>query len=310
MDIKIYQNYYAPELKKYLDPALIPHDNTSNENPEYREYWLFLKMYESGKHKEADYTGLVSWKFNEKTNIKGTEFIEFIREKPGYDVYFINPLPFLVNAYAFQNVWYQGDFYHPGLLHFMQRILDKLNYGIDLKSFRNDESTTLFCNYWVGNERFWDRYIHFTKPIYECLRAKIDPDERKFVSRIADKVIGANYIPFIFERLFSTLLVTQDYIKYLNYRYSDSDLNGIPSEDRTAIVALRKTAYSSGTEEKSAITDSVRLPIQEVLRKRQQMLEASKETSVGMFGGMEFADRYRGMKRRFKTILSKYRWTR
>jgi hypothetical protein len=302
MRINIYQNYHAPELKKYLDPAFIPNDNTSNENPEFREYWLFLRMYERGKHKEADYTGLLSWKFNEKTSIKGTKFIEFIENNPGYDVYFINPLPFLINAYAFQNVWHQGDFYHPGLLDFMQRVMNKLNYGIDLKSMRNDESTTLFCNYWVGNVRFWDGYIQFTKPIYDYLMANMDVEEKNFVSRIADRIIGISYVPFVFERLFSSLLVMQSSIRFLNYRYSDEDLNKIPREDRTGILLLRSLGGRTGDDERLFAEESIRVLIQRILRDRQQQLETSNEGKPGFTRFRRYLDRNQTFKRMLKGI--------
>ena len=115
MKIKIYQNYYQADQLSLLEPDFIPHDNTANKNPEYREYWLFLNMYEQGMHLEADFTGLVSQKFCEKTQIRGCDFINFMEQNRGFDAYFINPLPFVINAYAFKNVWYQGEFYHPGL---------------------------------------------------------------------------------------------------------------------------------------------------------------------------------------------------
>jgi hypothetical protein len=37
-NIKIFQIYYKPELVAYLDPVFDPLDNTSNPNPELREW--------------------------------------------------------------------------------------------------------------------------------------------------------------------------------------------------------------------------------------------------------------------------------
>ena len=239
MKINVYQNYYQVDQLSLLDPDFIPHDNTSNENPEYREYWLFVKMYENGKHLDADFTGIVSQKFYEKTQIRGSEFISFVKQNRGFDVYFINPLPFTINAYAFKNVWHQGEFYHTGMFDFVQNLLNKLNYGIDLNRIRNSERTLLFSNFWVGNEYFWDEYIKFTKPFYDYLRSEITEDEKAFISREVDKIIKINYTPFIFERMFSTLLAQNPDIKALGYRYSNDYLHRLSSKERAVILFLR-----------------------------------------------------------------------
>jgi hypothetical protein len=262
-------------------------------------------MHEKGMHHEADYTGLLSWKFNEKTNIAGSEFIEFIKKNPGHDVYFINPLPFLINAYAFRNVWYQGDFYHPGLLDFMQRIMNDLDYGIDLKGLTNDESTTLFCNYWVGNEIFWDRYMGFTKPIYDYLSTRLDESKKEFISRIADRIIGTNHIPFIFERLFSTFLSSRRDIRYLNYRYSEENLSRIPLEDKTGILLLRRIWDSSAIAERSFVTESIRVLIQQILRDRQERLEGWDKIGPRVLGIKKLLVRRKGLRELLGAFLTK-----
>ena len=239
MKIGIYQNYYRVDQLSLLDPDFIPHDNTANENPEYREYWLFMNMYEKGRHLEADFAGMVSQKFYEKTQIRGSEFINFIEQNRGFDVYFINPLPFTINAYAFKNVWHQGEFYHPGLFDFVQNLLNKLGYGIDLNEIKNSEQTLLFSNFWVGNSYFWDEYMKFTRPVYDYLRNEMSEAEKAIISKEADRVIKINYTPFIFERMFSTLLATNPSIKPLGYQYPRDYLHRLPAADRAVTIVLR-----------------------------------------------------------------------
>jgi len=98
-NIRIYQNYYSESHTTYLDPCLTPHDARASLQPDlYEVYWL-VSLFENGCYLEQEYTGLVSWKFGQKTGISGRRAIEFITEHPGYDVYLINPFPEL--AYLF-----------------------------------------------------------------------------------------------------------------------------------------------------------------------------------------------------------------
>ena len=283
MKINVYQNYYRVDQLSLLDPDFIPHDNTSNENPEYREYWLFLKMYEEGRHLDADFTGLVSQKFYEKAQIKGNEFISFVKQNRGFDVYFINPLPFTINAYAFKNVWNQGEFYHTGMFDFVQNLLNKLNYGIDLNGIRNSEKTLLFSNFWVGNKYFWDEYIKFTKPCYDYLRGALSEEEKVFLSSEADRIIRINYTPFIFERMFSTLLAHNTRIKALGFQYPRSYLDRLPRMDRWAILFLKsmerhcqQTPDNLSSQIYERLFRICALWVRTVLRKRQKEMERNQ----------------------------------
>lgn len=92
----------------------------------------------------------------------------------------------------------------------------QLKYDIDLFSIKNDVSNTAYCNCWVGNELFWEKYMAFTLPIYYYILYESPLDLRNtFLKKRADKKINAPYFPFIFERLFSTLLVVDPSIKYI-----------------------------------------------------------------------------------------------
>lgn len=137
MNIKIYQAYYKKDQINRLDSSFIPLDNTINPNPLWMEYWLFLNHYKNEEYKSSKYTGILSWRFNEKTYLTGKEFINFIENNPGHDVYFINPFPY--QCYMYKNVWIQGERWHPGLLEVTQSTLNKKGYGIDLMSLINDE---------------------------------------------------------------------------------------------------------------------------------------------------------------------------
>lgn len=214
--IAIYQNYYSDKQLTCLDKQFIPHNNANAPHPEYREYPIFLKFYETGIYQQADYTGIMSWKFGAKTEISGNQFIQFINDHPGHDVYFINPFP---AEERFQSVWAQGDLCHPGLIALTQDVFDQIGYDIDIKNLLTTCQTSAYCNFWVGNQTFWDRYIAFTKPVYEYIINAPESIRQQFFIR-ADRKSDSVYFPFVMERLFTTLLTINRDINYLKYEYS------------------------------------------------------------------------------------------
>lgn len=213
--VNVYQIYYLDGQKPELEKAFIPYSNLDNTRPEWFEYHVFRKEYFKKTLFGGDYTGFFSWKYRQKSLISGDDFIKFIHQNPGYDAYFVNPYPH--DSFMVRNVWFQGDKCHPHLMDFTQKLFDKLKFGIDLKELRNTPESTGFCNYWVGNQKFWEKYIALAEPIYQYIENCLTPEEQAFISTRADKQIKASYHPFIMERLFSTLLAKDSEIKYLNY---------------------------------------------------------------------------------------------
>ena len=223
--VKIYQIYFEQSQSGELDPAFIPYDNSNTSRDNEYEIGVFKDNFENKNYLSAEYTGFISWRFSEKINIEGNVFIDFIKNTPGYDVYFVNPFPELVR---YRNVWHLGNEHHPEIMQFTQGLLDKLDYNINLDNLINEVDTLSYCNYWVGNKKFWGEYMGFITPLYDYIKHDISPDDFKFLSQSAAKRRDANYFPFIFERMFSTfLLANTANIKYLSYNkyLSDKDSN-------------------------------------------------------------------------------------
>ena len=208
--IVVYQSFYEDWQIEHLDPGFVPYDCRVHPYPQlYETYWL-LRLYESGWYRNCDYSGLFSWKFLSKARIPGWKFIEFVQKNPGYDVYFINPFPLL--AYLFFNIWDEGEYCHPGLVGLSQSLLTKAEYSVSIPDLsRNDQNTLLYCNYWVGNDKFWDTYMTFVQPLFSCCT---NWDEKEGSNPYFGLTVyegeEAPFFPFIFERLFSTLLLMNE----------------------------------------------------------------------------------------------------
>jgi hypothetical protein len=199
--IKIFQAYYRQCDANRLDPAFLPFNNTANPNPKWREYWILQQLYPLV---ETDYVGLVSWKFKIKTKISGETFIEKIVNAPTADVYFINPFENDYNTSKYFNVWAQAEYWHPRICDFVQQMFNDLGIIYDL-NLPMPKTKVGYCNFWVGNKKFWDLYMNFTLPIFHYIE-NLEGEWAKFVNSRASRHVNVSYHPYIMERMFSTLL--------------------------------------------------------------------------------------------------------
>ncbi|MEI7780480.1 MAG: hypothetical protein WCJ18_00970 [Planctomycetota bacterium] len=215
---RIHQIYYDPPQRELLDPAFLPYSNVSNERPEWREYHIFRKEYLAGSCDQG-ITGFVSWKFGQKTGISGAQFRDWIERLPGYDVYFVNPFPLP----QFRNVWCHGDLCHPGITEISQMLFHRVGLRTDLASLRMDRRHTAYCNYWAATPQFWDRYMAFCEPLHDLIEHRLEPAVRARLMQRADAVTEAPYIPYIFERLFSTLICIDQRIRAIGMPLPEAD---------------------------------------------------------------------------------------
>ncbi len=212
MAIRIHQIFYDPAQRPALDPAFLPYDNTANPQPQWREYHVFRTEWLAGGCRPDDVTGFVSWKFAAKTGVSGQDFVTFIESHPGHDVYFLNP--HRVEPRPFTNIWQQAEVHHPGIIGLAQRIFDAIGEPVDLAALQQPREQVLFCNYWAGSRRFWQRYMDLGERVARQIREGLDEADRRLAWSRADRLIDAPYVPFIMERLFSTLLATRAGIRF------------------------------------------------------------------------------------------------
>lgn len=239
---EVNQIYYARSQRSKLEPSFIPYFNKENLHPEWREYHVFRTEYNQGSCAHG-LTGFVSWKFGDKTGVSGTRFCEWIQTNPGYDVYFVNPFP---HELRFKSVWEQGDACHPGITSIAQSLFDRVRYQTDLASLVMDETTTAYSNFWVGTPVFWRKYMEFCEPLYHLIMYGVSEEERRRLFSRADRIIDSSYVPFIFERLFSTLLTTQSDIASLRMPLEKDEGERPQERDRGSVSV--EVASESGIQ--------------------------------------------------------------
>jgi hypothetical protein len=215
--VGIFQIAYNDETQEQRDKAFTVLDCRDDPAPQRREIHHIINFHKAGTHRNYDYCGLFSPKFSEKTRISGEQYIRFIKDNPGFDVYFINPFP-LLKYYAF-NVWEQGELSAPGLCELANQVLAAAGIPVDVRKLpRNTADTLLYCNFWVGNAKFWDEFLHFIGRLIDGLERLPEP-VRQVIFGPAPYLTAATYFPFIFERMFSTYLLLRRDIKALPYPF-------------------------------------------------------------------------------------------
>ncbi len=222
IDPVVYQHFYLPEQRSSLDPAFLPSNGIANPFPNlYEMYWI-MRIFETDVYKNHAYTGMVSYHFTEKTGIRGSEFLGFIADNPGFDVYFINPFP--QYAYLYFNVWHQAEIHHPGLVNRAQALLHRLGYAVNLaRMARNTDATLCYCNFWVGAQEFWEQYMAFVRPLYYLAIEQYDQRDGAFApTTYKDREYP--FFPFVFERLFSTFLLLNPHIRACPYVYTRTQI--------------------------------------------------------------------------------------
>jgi hypothetical protein len=202
MNIKIYQTVYLPEQYAKLDTNCIPYNNLKNEYPQYFEYPLILDLYDKNKM-YVGYWGLLSAKFEEKTSIKPSMFMKMILENPGYDVYHINPYKYYNNLY--NNTFTQGELEscHPGICEYINKLFKILGYeNFDINDIKFDPKHFSYCSYYIGNQKFWERWITFSSFCIEISRK--DSNLNYLDSKLINQFPGNDRLinfPYIVERL-------------------------------------------------------------------------------------------------------------
>lgn len=286
-NIRIFQIYYLEQQRPALDPAFLPYDNLANLRPEWCEYHVFRSEHEKSALPSAGITGYVSWKFGEKTGLRGEQFLQFIEANPGQDVYIVNP--FQGQHTSLPNIWQHGDCWHPGLSRITQSIFDKVHphLGIDLSAMLNPSEEYAFCNYFAATGDFWDRYMAFCEPVFHYIEHESTEEERR---RIATPSISSPYEditfrPYLMERMLTTLLwlSRQERIPPIrSVSYDLADPLDITPLYRTRRHLRRLTVPSLQAGEQLAAEQSLR-----AYEDEHHLIRKEKETAEGMIRLLE-----------------------
>ncbi|HAX19793.1 MAG TPA: hypothetical protein DCY64_05865 [Hydrogenophaga sp.] len=223
------------------EPLFHPLQISDNRFSAWREFRIYIDMYRSGRHLEKDKVGMFSPKFGLKSKISAQQFLDFCHKHKSADVCFINPFPHI--RYRSYNVWMQGEANHPGLTTCAQNLLDACGVSWQLNTVpRQAEDTLAYSNFWVGSEKFWNRYVgQILEPIAQFLESSPEHPAAQAVTRQTFHSDPAPFLPFIIERLFSTFLSFSPDIKAQAYPLKNTLDYCLSEYEKTSLLEIMPT---------------------------------------------------------------------
>jgi hypothetical protein len=119
----IFQIFYDAKSHSDLDKGFIPLDNSSSEHPEFYEFWPILQFLRSNTLVEGHWYGFLSPKFHQKTGLSSAQLYKILGSISSRHQVFLAPYT-LDQIIWFDNVFDQGDFWHPGLIQVAQAFVN------------------------------------------------------------------------------------------------------------------------------------------------------------------------------------------
>jgi hypothetical protein len=199
-------NHYTS--RQDLDPGFDVLDNSSNERPDWYEYWPIRKYLQNESLDENAFYGFLSPKFKLKTNLSAADVAEFIRgSAEATDVVLFSPS--IHNSAFYLNVFEHGDAEHPGLMRVAQDFFARLHHSQPLTSLVSDSRNTVHSNYFIAKPRFWRAWLSITEQLFVIAESPQDPLGMQL--RTPTQYRGRREVQmkiFLMERIATWILVT------------------------------------------------------------------------------------------------------
>src|SRR5580658_10560858 len=172
--VHIYQilNHYTS--RQDLDPGFGVLDNSSNERPDWYEYWPIRKFLLDEPLDEDAFYGFLSPKFKLKTNLSAADVVDFInRSDAATEVVLFSPS--IHNSAFYLNVFEHGNAEHPGLMRVAQEFFARIGASQPLESLVSDSRNTVHSNYFIAKPRFWRAWLELNERLFAIAE---DPGDR------------------------------------------------------------------------------------------------------------------------------------
>lgn len=172
----IHQVYYNESQLPKLHPGFIPFNNIPNMDTPYRQFYEYpILKYLQLKYVRDKYDGLwgyVSWRFEEKlkscrSHLTAKDYCNWIEKNPGYDFYHLNTLSCHLRNFNY-NVFEQGEYCHPGMIDFFNRLINLRGWNFDLLNY--DPQFSMTCHYYVMTTKTWGDWLTFLDDTLEFVK--------------------------------------------------------------------------------------------------------------------------------------------
>ena len=217
--VEIYRIIYDASQINLGDQGFLILDNTSNDRPDWAEFWPIRKFFIEHPVIDHNLYGFLSPRFYEKTGLTSENVKNFIF-RSDHDVYSFSPE--WDQAIFSINVFEQAVANHPGIQDAFIRMFGIL--GIKLSPFQivMTSRESIFSNYFVAKGWVWREWFRMAERIFEAAEMELarrpltlcKPVKHRGINDYQAKV-------FIIERLICLLLWRFRQIKVAQYNIWD-----------------------------------------------------------------------------------------
>lgn len=250
MSTRIYQAYYQDSQKIHLESNFTPYDNRNNPVSNLYERYIYQQTAEISRREGIKQWGTFSWQWRKKLiGPSSQDILNFIDSNPNYDVYIFNAYP--QNEAISYNVWEQGEWCHPNIIHLGKSILELMGEDPALVEKPMTRDTYLTANYFVATDAVWTGLLEFLDRFVQAIPNLNKSDAELLLSSAnygPNK--NLNYTGFICERLISTYLVLHTELRIKPWAtpefLSDLKLLSVQAQNKDGIVHWNNTRHSTG----------------------------------------------------------------
>lgn len=186
----VYQVYFDERSKESLDNGFMPYKNGVTHNYEND---VILDIWRRRDWINADYVGVVSWRFYEKTGLSSADL------KPKSDIMVIFPQNYEKYEHPFSRKGYIS-------VDKMVQLADKHKL-FQFKLKRAKIKQQVWCNYWIARPEVFDEYC--TNYLSKAVEFFKDKPEYELMEMHRGKLTPA--MTFFLEGLFSVFLSKSKY---------------------------------------------------------------------------------------------------
>ena len=170
----VHQILYQYTSPQALDPGFLILDNTSNERPDWYEYWPIRKFLAAECLDETAFYGFLSPKFKTKTNLGAAAVHAFARDADAaVDVILFSPS--IHNSAYHWNVFQHGDAEHEGLKSVAAELFARIGHATDLDELVSDSRNTVNSNFFIAKPRFWREWLAVNEAMFAIAETPGDP---------------------------------------------------------------------------------------------------------------------------------------
>jgi hypothetical protein len=168
---QILNHYTAPDA---LDPGFLVLDDSSNERPDWHEYWPIRKFLLNEPLDEGSFYGFLAPRFRLEANLSAAAAHEFVNlETETTDVVLLSRGIHLAAPYL--NTFLYGDSLHPGLLDIATQFFRRIGSPTNLQELVTHSRNEVYSNYMIGKPRFWRAWLDITEQLFTIAESATDP---------------------------------------------------------------------------------------------------------------------------------------